>query len=344
MRYTRLIATMVALSPAGCFAGPVYKGAKSDHFDGTSFTNTVSADKSLWTLVQLAVGALFYSESWPQHIASMPQKPLLVQEPHIGVTFINHSTALLQVDGVNILTDSMYSLRASPLSFAGPRRVRAPGVQLDDLPPIDLVLISHNHYDHLDIDTLQRLQQRQPADRPLLLLVGLGVGGLLKEHGIRNYRELDWGQMVNHKGLRLIFSECRHRSGRGVRDQMKTLWGSFVVQGAAGNIYFAGDTGYGPHFQEARQRYRPFRLALLPIGAYEPRWFMAAVHLNPAEAVKAHLDLGSQQSVAIHFGTSQLTYEGIDQPVIDLRKALRAQALGKEDFWVLDFGETRMLN
>ncbi len=238
----------------------------------------------------------------------------------------------------------MYSLRASPLSFAGPRRVRAPGVQLDDLPPIDLVLISHNHYDHLDIDTLQRLQQRQPADRPLLLLVGLGVGGLLKEHGIRNYRELDWGQMVNHKGLRLIFSECRHRSGRGVRDQMKTLWGSFVVQGAAGNIYFAGDTGYGPHFQEARQRYGPFRLALLPIGAYEPRWFMAAVHLNPAEAVKAHLDLGSQQSVAIHFGTFQLTYEGIDQPVIDLRKALRAQALDKEDFWVLDFGETRMLN
>lgn len=165
-----------------------------------------------------------------------------------------------------------------------------------------------------------------------------------RSKGIRNYKELDWGQSVTLKKLRFIFTECRHRSGRGMRDQMKTLWGSFVMQALAGNIYFAGDTGYGPHFKEARQQYGPFRLALLPIGAYAPRWFMAAVHLNPAEAVKAHLDLGSRQSVAIHFGTFQLTYEGLDQPVTDLDKALRAQAIDKADFWVLDFGETRLLN
>ncbi|PON18608.1 Zn-dependent hydrolase [Candidatus Entotheonella serta] len=345
MRYTRLIATMVALSLAGCFAGPVYKGAKSDHFDGTSFTNTVSADKSLWALVQLAVGALFYSESWPQHIASMPQKPLLVQEPHIGVTFINHSTVLLQVDGVNILTDSMYIAyalaRCHLRGCAACERLGCSSTICRQLTSFSSATTTMTTLISIPCSACNSASRRTGRS---LLLVGLGVGGLLKEHGFRNYRELDWGQMVNHKGLRLIFSECRHRSGRGVRDQMKTLWGSFVVQGAAGNIYFAGDTGYGPHFQEARQRYGPFRLALLPIGAYEPRWFMAAVHLNPAEAGKAHLDLGSQQSVAIHFGTFQLTYEGIDQPVIDLRKALRAQALDKEDFWVLDFGETRMLN
>ncbi len=345
MQYPWLISVALALCLAGCFAGPVYQGPTSDHFNGKSFKNSVSADKSFWHLVQLAAGALFYSESWPKHIASKPQVPPVIKATsQIGVTFINHSTVLLQVDGVNILTDPMYSLRASPLSFAGPRRVRAPGVQLDDLPPIDLILISHNHYDHLDIETLQRLQQRQPEGEAPLLLVGLGVGGLLKANGIRHYRELDWGQAVTHKGLRFVFSECRHRSGRGLRDQMKTLWGSFVVQSATGNIYFAGDTGYGPHFKKARQQYGPFRLALLPIGAYKPRWFMAAVHLNPAEAVKAHLDLGSEQSVAIHFGTFRLTYEGIDQPVIDLHHALRAQAIDKSAFWVLDFGETRRLD
>lgn len=339
---TLIIATLML---AGCLAGPVYKGPKSDHFDGKSFKNTVSADKSLWALTRLAVGALFYSEKWPKYIASKPQVPPVVKgNPRIGVTFINHSTVLLQVDGVTILTDPMYSLRASPVSFAGPRRVRAPGVQLDDLPPIDVILISHNHYDHLDIDTLQRLQQRQPDGAAPLILAGLGVGGLLQANGIHNYKELDWEQDVTLKGLRFVFTECRHRSGRGMRDQMKTLWGSFVVQGSAGNIYFAGDTGYGPHFKATRQQYGPFRLALLPIGAYEPRWFMAAVHLNPAEAVKAHLDLDSRQSVAIHFGTFQLTYEGIDQPVIDLENALRVQAIDKKDFWVLDFGETRVLN
>ena len=242
-----------------------------------------------------------------------------------------------------MLTDPIYGERASPLSWAGPERVRAPGIAFEDLPPIDVVLISHDHYDHLDLETLQRLRERGRGGEPPTVLAGLGVGALLDEHDIERHHDLDWEDSIEVAGLQFTFTECRHRSGRGLTDQMETLWGSFVIEAPEGKIYFAGDTGYGPHFAATGERHGPFDLALLPIGAYEPRDFMAAVHLNPAEAVQAHLDLESDQSIGMHFGTFQLTFEGIDEPAADLAKALEEQDLEPERFWVLGFGESRAL-
>jgi L-ascorbate metabolism protein UlaG (beta-lactamase superfamily) len=210
---------------------------------------------------------------------------------------------------------------------------------MEDLPPIDVVLISHNHYDHLDEETLVDLANRQ--EEPPLILAGLGNGALFSRLGLARHQDMDWSQSLSIGDLEIVFTECRHMSGRGIGDQGRTLWGAFVVRSSAGAIYFAGDSGYGPHYRETGQRYGPISLSLLPIGAYEPRWFMADGHLNPSEAVQAHLDLGSRQSVGIHFGTFQLTYEGIDQPVIDLEKALEQAGVSPERFQVLAPGETR---
>lgn len=297
-------------------------------------------------MLQLTAGFLFTAEEWPDRIDNQPRRVPneRVQGETISVTFINHATVLIQVAGVNILTDPIYSERASPLQWAGPKRVRRPGVRFEDLPPIDVILISHNHYDHLDIDTLQRLQSRNPQGNGPLILAGLGNGQLFQENGLSHYRDLDWGQRVTVRDVEFIFSEGQHRSGRGLSDQMKTLWGGFIIRTSQGNIYFAGDTGYGPHFRDAREQYGSFILSLLPIGAYEPRWFMTPVHLNPGEAVRAHVDLASQQSLGIHFGTFQLTYERIEQPIHDLKQALEELDIPESQFWALEFGETRVIS
>lgn len=327
----------------GCVSAPVYDGPATDHFDGDVFHNTVPSKKGFWDIAQLGIYSLWQRESWPTWIDS-PQHRVPRQRfhgPGISVTFINHSTLLVQVDGVNILTDPVFSERVSPFSFAGPKRVRPPGVALEDLPDIDLILISHNHYDHLDTDTLARLVARQPPDKAPLILAGLGNSGLFELMSFPGFVDMDWRQSVRFKNIEVIFTEARHRSGRGLTDQMKTLWGSFLVRSSQGDIYFAGDTGFGPHFENLKRQYGDVELALLPIGAYEPQWFMQAVHLTPAQAVKAHKAIGSQQSIGIHFGTFQLTYEGIDTPLDELAVALQAEQVAPEDFIALEFGETR---
>jgi L-ascorbate metabolism protein UlaG (beta-lactamase superfamily) len=214
-------------------------------------------------------------------------------------------------------------------------------VRFEDLPPIDVILISHNHYDHLDEDTLRSLLARQ--EKPPMLLAGLGNGSLLTALGTSDQRELDWEDSAFYEDVEFIFTECRHRSGRGLSDQMKTLWGSFVIRTSEGNLYFAGDTGYSPHLSATGQRHGPFALTLLPIGAYEPRWFMKDVHLNPEEAVTAHRELRSSFSIGIHFGTFQLTYEAIDQPIKDLAIALREHGITDSEFQVMEPGQTRMV-
>jgi L-ascorbate metabolism protein UlaG (beta-lactamase superfamily) len=317
-----------------------FKGPTSDHFDGTHFSNRQPMEKSLGDLMQLGWGSLTKAETWPEWIDIEPQKvPQARVHSGISLTFVDHATFLLQVDGLNILTDPVYSERVSPFQWAGPKRVHAPGVALADLPPIDVILISHNHYDHLDEDTLKALIAKQ--EKPPLILAGLGNEPLLATLGNSDHRDLDWEEGVTLDGVEFLFTECRHRSGRGMADQMTTLWGSFVIKTSEGNLYFAGDTGYGPHLKETGDRHGPFALALLPIGAYEPRWFMKDVHLNPEEAVMAHRELGSEFSIGIHFGTFQLTYEAIDQPVIDLNKALAAHATAAREFQVMQVGETR---
>ena len=328
------------------FAAPAYKGPVTDHFNGEKFYNRVNSNVGLIDFFKFSLPFNFLKEDWPKWIDATPQKvPRKITPPgqtddEISVTFINHSTLLIQVDGINILTDPIFTQRTSSFSWIGPKRVRNPGVNIENLPPIDIILVSHNHYDHLDIESLQLLQAQNPEKQLPLILSGLGSGMLFEDSQLNNFKDLDWEQSVQYKNIEFVFSETRHRSGRGVTDQNKTLWGGFVIKTRPGNIYFAGDTGYGSHFKNARKTHGDFMLSLLPIGAYEPRWFMKIAHLNPEDAVAAHMDLNSKKSMGIHFGTFQLTYEGIDQPVIDLKKALKDKQISETDFIVPEFGKT----
>jgi L-ascorbate metabolism protein UlaG (beta-lactamase superfamily) len=341
-RTTLLVVLLTGPLLMSCTSAPGFEGKASKHFDGKHFVNTEPMDKSAGDMVRLGWGALTSSADWPDWIEIEQQSvPSERVYQGISVTFINHATFLIQVDGINILTDPVYSERVSPMQWAGPKRVHAPGVALQDLPPIDVILISHNHYDHLDEATLRLLLEAQ--DKPPLLLAGLGNSKLLAQLGSSDQRDLDWEDGAHYEGIEFVFTECRHRSGRGLSDQMKTLWGSFVIKTSEGNLYFAGDTGYSPHLQATGDRHGPFALSLLPIGAYEPRWFMKDVHLNPEEAVKAHRELRSEFSIGIHFGTFQLTYESIEQPVIDLSVALQEQRISESEFEVMSPGETLMV-
>jgi L-ascorbate metabolism protein UlaG (beta-lactamase superfamily) len=254
------------------------------------------------------------------------------------VTFINHATALIQMDGVNILTDPVYSDLVGPASLVGPSRVRPPGIRFEDLPPIDVVLISHDHYDHMDIPTLRRLDdERHPR-----FIAGLGTNRIMYDEGLPDSTDLDWWQSERiTSDVRVTFVPSAHRSNRGLCDRDTTLWGGYVISGPSGNAYFAGDTGYGPHFRQIHERFGAIRLALLPIGAYIPRWYMKPIHMDPTDAVHAHQDLGATTSVGIHFGTFRLTDEAQEQPITDLAKALQKASIAGSHFWALGFGEGR---
>jgi L-ascorbate metabolism protein UlaG (beta-lactamase superfamily) len=268
-----------------------------------------------------------------------PQRPPGLDGAVAVVTFIGHATFLIQTAAGNILTDPMYSERAGPLNIAGPRRVREPAVPFDDLPPIAVVLLSHNHYDHCDVRTLGKLARRFDP----LVVTPLGNGALIRSAGIRRVEELDWWQDAKAAGLPVTSTPAQHFSARGPLDRNRALWSGFMLLVGARRIYFAGDTAYAPVFRDVRQRFGPVDLALLPIGAYEPRWFMQPVHMNPAEAVQAHLDLEATESVGMHFGTFQLTTEGIDEPLRALDEACQARGILRSRFRTLDFGESLRL-
>jgi L-ascorbate metabolism protein UlaG (beta-lactamase superfamily) len=273
---------------------------------------------------------------WPSAIPVEPRRPPSIGPDDVLVTFVGHATFLIQIAATSLLIDPVYSERASPVSFAGPRRVRAPGVRFDDLPAISLVLLSHNHYDHCDLGTLRALERRfQPR-----LVAPLGNGRLLRSAGIRQVEEIDWWQSASAASFPITLTPAQHFSARSMFDRNRALWGGFLIAAGGRRILFAGDSGYGPHFREIAARLGPVDVALLPIGAYEPRWFMKDIHMNPAEAVQAHLDLGARQSIAMHFGTFQLTPEGIDEPVRELAKALRERGVPAEQFRTVDVGES----
>jgi L-ascorbate metabolism protein UlaG (beta-lactamase superfamily) len=255
------------------------------------------------------------------------------------VTMVGHATVLVQTRGLNILTDPIWAERASPFEFAGPKRVTAPGVDFDRLPRIDLVVVSHGHWDHLDVPTLKRLWAR---DRPLIL-VPLGHGRLLAENGIEA-RELDWGEEATVGTVTAVAEPVYHWTSRWFTDRNRALWAGWSLLTPDGTLYFAGDTGYGDGAAfRAVQRHGPVRLALLPVGAYEPRWFMAAQHMNPAEAVKAMRDLGAERAIGIHWGTFQLTDEAWGAPLAALAAARESAGLAPGDFEALRAGETRMM-
>jgi L-ascorbate metabolism protein UlaG (beta-lactamase superfamily) len=304
----------------------------TDHFDGRRFFNPTGANgQPFWKVPHLL---LTRRTPWPSQVPVEPRRPPRPGPKEVVVTFVGHSTFLIQAGATSVLIDPVFSRRASPLSFAGPRRVREPGLRFDDLPPISVVLLSHNHYDHCDVRTLERLERRfhPPAVTPL------GNGKLLRSAGFRQLEELDWWETATTTPLAVTVTPAQHFSARGPFDRNRALWGGFLIETGGRRILYAGDSGYGPHFSEIAARLGPIDLALLPIGAYEPRWFMRDIHMNPAEAVQAHLDLAARQSLAMHFGTFQLTPEGIDEPVRELATALREREVPAESFRAMDVG------
>jgi len=273
---------------------------------------------------------------WPARIDEPPQRPAPLDGAVAVVTFIGHATFLIQTAAGNFLTDPMYSDRAGPFGLLGPRRVRQPAVRFEDLPAISTVLLSHNHYDHCDRPTLARLARRFDP----VVITPIGNGALVKSTGLRKVEELDWWQDAKTSPLPLTLTPAHHFSARTPFDRNRALWGGFLIAIAHRRIYFAGDSAYAPFFREVRRRFGPIDLALLPIGAYEPRWFMQAVHMNPAEALQAHLDLEASESIAMHFGTFQLTTEGIDEPVRALEQARLAHHVEPSAFRAIGFGES----
>jgi L-ascorbate metabolism protein UlaG (beta-lactamase superfamily) len=304
----------------------------SDHWDGRRFFNPTGPAAQPFSAVPRML--MERRTRWPARVDDPLRQPAPLDGSAAVVTFVGHATFLIQTAAGNILTDPMYSDRAGPLNRSGPRRVRQPAVRFDDLPRVDTVLLSHNHYDHCDLATLRKLAARFDP----LVVTPLGNAALVRSAGIRQVEELDWWQGAGTSAMPVTLTPAHHFSARTPFDRNRALWGGFVVEVAGSRLYFAGDTAYVPFFREVRQRLGPIDLALLPIGAYEPRWFMRSVHMNPAEAVQAHLDLESRQSIGMHFGTFQLTTEGIDDPIRALEEARLTRDVAPMDFQTLSFG------
>ncbi len=321
---------------------------KSDHFDGERFFSPVNnVDKGFLDFLKWKWGS-DDKAAWPDWRDLEKQEPAKIPGPNqISTTYINHATHLIQMGGVNVLTDPIFSKRASPVSWAGPKRVHDPAIEINQLPKIHLVLISHNHYDHMDVDSIRKISEvHQP-----LFLVPLGNKALIEEMGAKNIVEIDWWEELPSvpefptvfASVRVTLVPVQHWSSRGFFDRNRALWGGFVLQHAGLKIFFAGDTGYGAVFSEIRKRMGIMDLSLLPIGAYEPRWFMKEQHMNPEDAVQAHIDLESKFTLGTHFGTFQLTDEGIDDPVNGLREALKEKSISESQFVAPKPGQSHLI-
>jgi N-acyl-phosphatidylethanolamine-hydrolysing phospholipase D len=277
------------------------------------------------------------SEKVPRYRASYaePDRALIDTPPAsaVTVTWIGHATFLIQVPGLNLLTDPVFSERCSPVGFAGPRRLARPGLALGELPRIDGVLISHNHYDHLDRASVRALAGAH-------FFVPLGLKRWFRRNGITAVTEMDWWQRYSCHGQRLHCVPAQHFSGRGVHDHNRSLWAGWVVETNLGNVYFAGDTGYAPIFERIGERLGPMRLALIPIGSYRPRWFLGDRHVDAAEAVRIHREVRARRSIGMHWGTFQLSREPLAEPPLYLAQARAVAGLGAADFGVLGIGET----
>lgn len=321
-----------------------YSGAKSDHFDGVRFRSpTQPPEKTAVELGWMLVGGA--RQRWPAAYPSPHQDKPPERVDKLRLSSVGHASILLQLSGLNVLVDPVWSDRVSPVAFAGPRRVNAPGIDFDNLPPIDVVLVTHNHYDHLDGATIARLWQRF---RPRII-APLGNDTIIRGFDPSIAAETyDWGDRVALSDrIEAHLEPAFHWSGCGIRDRRMALWSSFVLTSAAGGVlYHVGDTAYGDGsiFRAVGAKYGPPQVAVLPIGAYEPRWFMAAQHVNPEEAVRIMLDCGAARAFGHHWGTFQLTYEAIVAPVVDLASALASRQIPPERFQALRPGQAVGLN
>jgi L-ascorbate metabolism protein UlaG (beta-lactamase superfamily) len=348
---SRLVAAFVVIAAVTALAGVLiarsiaaapWVGPVSDHFDGRKFTNLdPTRDKSMLDLLRWKFTAK--REEWASWVDEAPApRPIeRVNDRTVRVTWVNHATMLVQLDGVNILTDPVWSDRVSPVSFAGPRRHRMPGIRFEDLPPIDVVVVSHNHYDHMDLPTLRRLAERFAMP----IVAGLGNASYLSRREVTGARDVDWWDEVRvNDSVRVIAVPARHWSARTRSDLRHTLWNAYVIEGPSGRVYFSGDTGYGVHFAMARQRLGPMDVALMSIGAFQPEWFMHEAHMSPAEAVKASSELGARVSIPMHFGTWQLGDDGDAEPLRYLEDALTKDPAQRQVWRTIEHGRPFTMN
>ncbi len=310
----------------------------TDHFDGRRFYNPDGREIPLTSII----GWLTHRDRGPWYpyrdLPHGPPPPRIVADGALRVTFINHATTLIQLDGVNVLTDPVYSDRVGPGGIVGPERHRPPGIRFDDLPPIHVVLLSHDHYDHMDVPTLKRLVAKHHPR----IFAGLGTRALLAKEGVPGVEDLDWWQDARvSKALRVVSVPAHHASMRGLCDHCATLWNGFVLSGDSGNVYFAGDTGWGEHFKAIGERFAPLRLAVLPIGSGRPRTTLSPNHISPEEAVWAHLALHAHTSIPMHYGTFAQGDDGETEPVEVLHETLARFDGVAEHFWVINEGYGR---
>lgn len=314
-------------------SGPVFKGKKSVSFNGRQFKNydNIKA-KGLFDVLKWAANR--NKGEWKE----IHENPTTIPEPtekELTAYFINHATFLIQWENLNILTDPIWSERTSPFSFAGPKRKRPPGIAFHKLPQIHYVLLSHNHYDHLDLPTLKRLWKR---DKPKII-VPLGVELYLKLKNIDTVASLDWWEKYSGENFEIELVPSQHFSGRGMLDRDKTLWGGYIITNNEKKVYFMGDTGYNERmFDDIKNKHPKIDLAMIPIGAYKPRWFMSPIHISPEEAVHIHKKMNIKKSVAMHYGTFPLADDNQNDAPLELKKALKENNIPEKDFILLEEG------
>lgn len=331
---------LVFLVFAGCVSHS--KFPVTDHCDGEHFYHAgLNNDKSIWSVIKWSVNRP--DANYPEWIENKfkPELPKDLSTGKVAATFINHASFLLQTKNFNFLTDPVFAIRVSPVSFAGPKRIRHPGIKIEELPPIQFVVISHNHYDHMDLQALEDLHKKFKP----VFIIPLGNTKHLKHiDGIQTV-ELDWWQSttVNNNGetAKITLVPAQHWSSRTLLDKREALWGGYVVESDQRKVFFSGDSGYSKEiFTRIGETWNGLDLALLPLGAYEPRWFMKDNHMNIEESVQVHLEIKSKISIGFHFGTFRLSDELFGQPEKDLEVATKKSAV--DNFITLDVGQTKI--
>ena len=338
--YILLIFISLFISIGYLLSTKAYKGPVSDHFNGRRFQNPSRKSAKGFASVFKYVRTR-KPDKWVENYETFTRtEPVPQPDPAvIQYTFVNHSSFLIQHNGLNILTDPIWSKRCSPFQWGGPKRMRPPGLSFDALPNIDVVIITHNHYDHLDKNTIININKTHSP----LYITSAGVGHYLKSIGCENIIELDWWQAHDVNGTSFKAVPANHFSSRGTFDRNTSLWSGFVIRSDKKSMYYLGDSGYSDIFKEIGKREGPFDLSFIPIGAYMPRWFMSPIHISPDESVLVHKDVQSKKSIAMHFGTFPLADDNPERSQQELMKALEKQDLSDQEFMIPDEGEVYTL-
>ncbi len=335
-----LLALALMMTSCAASNAPMKKDRPSHHIDG-GFRNLYvdEENKGLGSVIKWkwTSDPVKWTDERVAEIPRVKVSQQKIKQPLASgqLTWLGHATVLFQAGDKTIITDPVFSDRVSPVGFAGPKRFTQPALSIEQLPKIDIAVISHNHYDHLDSDSVETIGDR------VHWVVPLGHREWFENLGVTRITELDWWQSTTIDGVTLTATPTQHWSGRGLFDRFDCLWSSWLIEANGVKFWFGGDTGYNPHqFKEIGERFGPIDLAAIPIGAYEPRWFMKTMHINPAEAVKVFKDIGAKRAIGIHWGTFQLTDEGPMEPPVALKKALHSNNIGSELFQAVPIGST----